>query len=99
MESRWQRRSDALTRTSLDAVLISAAESSEPFSLSGPGLVIWELLAKPITTTELVAHLAASHNGDPAQVRADIEPVLTQLLDRGAIRRAADPTVPNSFET
>ena len=91
MESRWQRRSDALTRISLDSVLISTAEGTEPFSLSGPGPAIWELLATPITTAELVARLAASHNGDPVQVRADVEPILAQLHDRGAID-ASEPS-------
>ena len=48
--------------------------------------------ARPFALIALVTLLAAAHGADPEQVRADVEPVLDQLLESGAIERFGAPT-------
>ena len=85
MSEVWQRRDDVLTRRSLDSVLLSTAKRPEAFALTGSGQSLWSLLAEPVTTEELVQHLATAHQGDPSQIRRDIKPILVMLFESGAI--------------
>ena len=74
-----------LWRRSLDAVLLLPAGSPEPLTLAGTGADLWDLLATPASTTELVAELAGRYAADPAVVAADLTPVLAELETLGAI--------------
>jgi hypothetical protein len=74
-----------LWRRSADAVLFLPPGAPAPLTLAGSGPEIWELLLEPRTLDALVTLLAAAHGADPDQVRADVEPVLDQLLASGAI--------------
>jgi Coenzyme PQQ synthesis protein D (PqqD) len=74
-----------LWRRSLDAVLFLPPGAPDALTLGGTGPEIWELLLEPRTLDALVTLLAAAHGADPAVVRADVEPVLDQLLEVGAV--------------
>lgn len=84
-ETVWRRRPDVLWRRSLDAVIFLPAGLEEPLTLTATGPEIWDLLAEPRTLDALVTVLADVHHADPAVVRTDIEPVLAQLVDVGAL--------------
>ena len=84
---RWQRRFDALTRTSLDSLLILASGSDEPFALAGSGVIIWDLLEDPISSNELVERLATQFGVEQSVVRSDVEALLELLACRKAIER------------
>jgi len=76
-----------LWRRSGTAVVFLPPGAPDPLTLAGSGPEIWELLAEPRTLDALVTLLAAAHGADPDQVRADVEPVLDQLLESGALER------------
>jgi hypothetical protein len=87
---RWQRDEAVLWRAGpAGALVVLAPGDSEPFVVRGRGLALWSELAEPATVEELVARLAERFAADPAVITADIEPVLGQLDERGAIRRAS----------
>jgi hypothetical protein len=90
-EVRWHRRPDVLWRRSLDAVVILPVAAKEPVALAGTGPVLWELLAEPRTTTDLVELLAAACGTPVEQVAADAVPLLERLAESGATVRTELP--------
>jgi hypothetical protein len=80
-----RRVASVLWRRSGAAVLFLPPGAPDPLTLTGSGPEIWELLLEPRTLDALVTLLATAHGADRNQVRADIEPVLDQLLTSGAI--------------
>jgi hypothetical protein len=74
-----------LWRRTLRGVLISVLEDPEPFLVTTPGDAVWELLEEPRTRTELVAELSEMFDTATERIDADIAPVLSELIERGAI--------------
>ena len=90
----WCRRPDVLVRRSLDALVLLPVEGDEVLTLAGTGPEVWDLLAEPRSLDELATILAARHGAPDDVVAADIEPVLRQLVDSGAVETMADPQGP-----
>lgn len=81
----WVRDERTLWRHTVEAVVLLPPGTEEPVVLNGSGPAIWELLADPLSTAELVGELARWFEVDEAQVRRDVTPVLAQLHDCGAL--------------
>jgi hypothetical protein len=85
----WRRVESVLWRRTVDGVVVlPTAGEGEPVALHGPAAGIWELLAQPMTATDLVATLAATYGVADAQVAADIGGALDVLLELGALCRS-----------
>lgn len=81
-----ERDPGALFRDLLDGVLVLGTRSSEPTRITSPGDAVWERLAEPQTTESLAAALSAEYGAPLDVVRADVAPVLAELMRVGAIR-------------
>jgi Coenzyme PQQ synthesis protein D (PqqD) len=84
----WQRRSDVAWRSSLDALILLPASHPEPITLTGSAVAVWNHLESAVTTAQLAAALATELQADPSEVERDLEPLLAELVDLGAIERA-----------
>ena len=91
MSERWRRGSAVLWRRSLDAVLVLPAAVDDPLSLGGTGAGLWDLLAVPTSTDELVDALAGQYGVDRRTVEIDVVPVLSELESIGVIEEASGP--------
>ena len=89
-DTRWCRRPDALTRRSLDALVVLPVEGDDVVTLAGTGPEIWDLLAEPRTLDELAVILAARHATSEAIVAADVQPVLDALVVGGVVEALRD---------
>lgn len=84
----WSRVESVLWRRTLGGVVVlPTAGEGEPVALHGPAAGIWELLADPMTATDLVATLAATYGVDESQVATDVDAALDVLLELGALCR------------
>ena len=89
MTTRFARATDVLERQCSDCVVLLPLRSDEPFMLSGSGGLVWRLLAEP-TTLEDLSHVLSEATGAPEPtVTADLEPVLRDLVERGAVEEVA----------
>ena len=59
----------------------------DPLTLAGTGAGLWDLLAEPTSTDDLVDALAARYGAEPSTVEVDLVPVLAELEAIGAIER------------
>lgn len=50
------------------------------YLLNDTAAAAWSLLAEPRSLDELVAALAADHNASEQQIRADVEPLVRELV-------------------
>lgn len=66
-------------------MVVLAHDSSEPFSLTGSGRALWELLAEPLEEGELCRRLAGQHGTDVAAIAPDVHDTLAALARRGAV--------------
>jgi hypothetical protein len=81
-ESRWLRSPDAAHTDSGDRVvaLDLAAQNPQPQILEGPAAVVWRLLDRPKTESELVEELVEAYaDADPHQIARDVAAFLDQL--------------------
>jgi hypothetical protein len=69
----------------LDGLLILAPEMSEPLRVSTPGEVLWAMLAEPCTVADLLAVWSEIYDIPVRSARADIESVLDEWYDGGAV--------------
>ena len=81
-----------LWRRSLDAVLVLPPAVDQPMTLAGTGAGLWDILAVPTSTDDLVGALAARHGAAPAVVKADLAPVLAELATLGVIEAPSSPS-------
>ncbi len=72
----------------MDAALVLPPSADDPLTLAGTGAGLWDLLAEPISTDDLVDALAARYGAAPSTVAGDLGPVLAELAASGAIERA-----------
>jgi hypothetical protein len=75
-----------LFRNLPDGVILLSIGGGDPLFLSGPGALLWNLLAEPTGVEEAAETLAEAHQADPETVRADIEPVIAELARLGVVR-------------
>ena len=57
--------------------------------LGGSGPMIWTLLQRPRTMSDLVAELARRYDVDPSDIRDDVRRTVDQLADVGLVRGIA----------
>lgn len=72
-------------RRTLDGLLIRRPGADEVLMLTGSGVALWDALDAPMSFAELCSHLAAGHDADAATIASDLEPVVSDLLHRGAL--------------
>lgn len=70
-----------------DSVLLDPA-SGQYFELNSTGSLVWELLAASPSREELLAGLEAEFEAEPAELEADVDALLAELLGRGLVERA-----------
>lgn len=82
---RYSRASDVLWRNTPDGVLILPAGGSEPFSLTGAAVPLWDLLARPLDVQEAVHELATLYGKELGEVDQAIAPYLAELEQLRAV--------------
>jgi hypothetical protein len=85
---RWQRDERVLWRRAPDLVVVVAPGTAPATALRGTGASLWDALETPATVDQLVDTLVADFDGDPGDVRRDIEPVIAELAGLGVLREA-----------
>ena len=85
MAEGWRRSPAVLWRRSLDAALVLSPALDDPLTMAGTGADLWDILAVPTSTDDLVAALAVRYGAAPSVVAVDIVPVLAELEAMGAI--------------
>lgn len=91
MTVRYRRATEVLWRRTADRVLLLPATEGELVSLTGTGVVLWDLLAEPTDEGELCRTLASVYGADPGIVATDIAPVLEDLAARRLVVCEATP--------
>ena len=79
------RRMGLMTADMNGSAVMMDIMSGKYYNLGEVGGRIWELLEEPMTVNALVQKLTAEYDVSAAQCRADIEPFLNTLLDRGLL--------------
>ena len=79
------RAPDALARRVLRGVMVLTATDDEPFVITPPGDVIWEILAEPIDLQELIGLLAETFEGAKEQITTDVAALVETLIEKGAV--------------
>jgi len=84
-EQRFVRSDEVLWRHG-GGVLVLARIDGYSVTVTGSGDAVWEALEKPRTLTCMSDLLAEVFGADQSVVRADLEPLLTQLVEEGFVR-------------
>lgn len=79
-------RGDVLWRATLDGVLIRVPGADEVVKLAGTGAAVWAALETSQSFGSLCDQLAGIHDADADRIAADLEPVITDLVDRDVVR-------------
>lgn len=82
------RRAGLMTADMNGSAVMMDIMSGKYYNLGAVGGRIWELLEQPMTVTALVEKLTAEYDVSAEQCRADIEPFLKTLLERGLLEQA-----------
>jgi hypothetical protein len=90
-EIRYERDPATLVRRLVNGVLVLGPTGDGPVRISGPGDAVWALLGASRTPSELAADLSEIFDAPVGVVRADLDPVLTALLNVDAIRAVPGP--------
>jgi hypothetical protein len=85
--SRVHRSPAVLSRTVGDHVLLASLDRPNVDELSGSAAVVWELLATPLTTAELMDELAALYDASTEVLARDVGELLRDLERRGWVGR------------
>ena len=79
------RRMGLMTADMNGSAVMMDIMSGKYYNLGSVGGRIWELLEEPTSVAALVEKLTAEYDVSAQQCRADIEPFLNTLLDRGLL--------------
>ena len=90
----WRRRTDTGWRATPVGLVLLPAGRADPVTVAGSAVAVWELLAEPITRTDLAERLADRYGVEPATVQADLGSLLRPTA-RVACHRA-EPVFPFS---
>lgn len=82
---RWVRDDGALWRRTPNAVVVLAAGTREPFTLTGSGRALWEELGDPIDEADLCHRLAERYATLDTALSDDVRRVIEDLARRGAV--------------
>lgn len=75
----WRNAGDTLV------LLPEGGDDQAHLVVSGSAALLWDLLAEPITLSDLVAQLVATYKVEQARIEADIAPILERLYSAGAV--------------
>lgn len=87
----FRRAERVLTRRSADRVILLTPPGRDLLELRGTGLALWEVLASPRSSDDVASVLSRLFDVDPDTARRDIEPVLDELVEHGALERCEPP--------
>ena len=79
------RRSGLMTADMNGSAVMMDIMTGKYYNLGAIGGRIWELLEEPMTVAALVNKLTDEYDVSVEQCRADIEPFLNTLLERGLL--------------
>ena len=79
------RREGLMTADMNGSAVMMDIMTGKYYNLGAVGGRIWELLEEPLTLTALVDKLTDEYDVPAKQCRADIEPFLNTLLERGLL--------------
>ena len=82
---RYRRNDRVLWRRTGDGALLALPDEEGFERLSPSGAAVWELLAEPTTTPEVVAELAELFDASPDTIARDVDALLELLVRRGLI--------------
>lgn len=63
-------------------VVLSPDDGAAPLSLTGPAVEAWDLLDRPLTTSELTEALAEWYGVDPAGIADEVDALVTSLVEQ-----------------
>jgi hypothetical protein len=86
-ETELQRTEDWLSTVSNDSVIMMHAANGRFVGLNETASRIWTLLETPLTLQEVGTRLAAEFEISPEQAIRDMMPLVTLLIDNGALSR------------
>jgi hypothetical protein len=87
----WLVRSpNALSRAVGSEILLTAPGREDVVRLAGTAGAIWGLLESPQTIASLVDALSRTYRAAPETMAADVERLLSQLLEQGWAESFAD---------
>jgi len=78
-------RSEGAVAAQVDGQLVVLSPGMDFIAIDAMGEVIWDLLADPRTTDELVATLTERFEVDDDRCRSDVEAFLGQLAQHGLV--------------
>lgn len=81
----WRRAAGVVSRRVADGVLLLTPTGPDPFEVVGPAAELWWLLDPPVSTEAAAGQLAEQFGADPVAVARDIEGLLADLVERGAV--------------
>lgn len=84
-----QRTNDWLSTVSNGAVIMMHAANGRFVGLNETASRIWALLEQPATVKDIGTRLAAEYEISPEQAIADMTPLVTMLIDNGALAPVA----------
>lgn len=84
----WKHARRAAWRKVSDEAIILDAETANYYSLSGPGLRMWELLGKGKTVTEIARELAEEFDASEDRILEDCAELVGTLKKEKLIERA-----------
>lgn len=79
------RSPDALWHRTSRRVLVNPARGGPTFELHGIHLLVWDALAEPVALDDLVADLVAVFDQPEADVRAQVGPLVDDLMAAGVV--------------
>ncbi len=81
------RSPTALVRRGDFGVVVLGRHDERPIALAGTGVSVWDALDRPRSLADVVGELADRFGADAATVRADVEPLVAELLRAGVLEQ------------
>lgn len=85
MTTVWSRAPGVPWRRVVDGAVLLPPAGDEPLVVTGPGAVVWELLATPGDVASLAERISSRFGVSADQVAEDIAPFLEALAERSMI--------------
>jgi hypothetical protein len=85
-----RRAAGAVWRATPNALVV-AVPPAPVVEVTGSGALVWECLAEPATVAELVGRLTAIVSAPAAQVVADVEDLVEELVTLGVLELVPRP--------
>ena len=88
--STLRKRSENFVATTLgEEVLIVDLDGGELFSLSGTARAVWDAIDGKRSEADVASAMAHSHEGELAQIRADVAALINDLEKAALVERVA----------